>query len=143
MNPGQFNSKIYGYRTSEVVKKQNVSDTEMKKIVDGVLEQMNTQPQEISYYDTSSTYTTPVYNKKFPQKKIEKKNTTFDFTPEFYNVLKSMISKEVMKQNNENIKKTIKLKDSQNQTLSKRLNYYEKKMAFLEEQILLLKNNFS
>ena len=141
MNPGQFNSRIYGYSTSDVVKKPTVSDTEMKNIVDSVLHQMNTQPQEISYYNTSSNYSPPVSNKNFSQKKIEKKNTTFDFTPEFYNVLKSMISKEMTKQNNEKVKKN-KSKEKENQMLLKKLNYFEKRIHFLEEQILLLKNNF-
>lgn len=143
MNPTQFNSKIYGYSTTETMKKPTMSDSEMKNIVDSVLHQMNTQPHEVSYYNTTSTYSpsippTYIINKnQIPPKK----NTMVDFSPEFYNVLKSMISKEVEKQMNEK-NKINKPKETMNQNLLKRLNYYEKKINLLEKQIILLKNNF-
>lgn len=144
MNPSQFNSRIYGYSTSDTIKNPTISDNEMKTIVDSVLHQMNTQPHNLSYYNTVPTSYSPqpsIINKNQPQKNIEKKNTSFDFTPEFYNVLKSMISKEVEKKMNEKTHHKPP-KDSINQTLLKKISYYEKKINFLEEQILILKNNF-
>jgi len=143
MNPGQFNSKIYGYSTSDTIKKPTISDSEMKIIVDSVLHQMNTQPHDVSYYNTVPSYS-PKHNiikKSQPQKSMVKRNSSIDFTPEFYNVLKSMISKEIDKIMNEQ-KNILKPKESINQSILKKLNYYEKKIDFLEEQILILKNNF-
>ena len=143
MNPGQFNSKIYGYSTSDTIKKPTISDSEMKIIVDSVLHQMNTQPLDVSYYNTVPSYS-PKHNiikKSQPQKSMVKRNSSLDFTPEFYNVLKSMISKEIDKKIYEQ-KNILKPKESINQSILKKLNYYEKKIDFLEEQILILKNNF-
>lgn len=137
MNPFQFNSKIYGYSTSETVKKPSMGEQEMKQIVNKVLHQMNTEKKEVPFYDTLTTYPSTVPPSfKTTKNQSNKNNLESEFSPEFYNTLKSMISKEVKKQNEH---KKGKVMDN---NLLKKLNYYEKRINLLEEQILLLKNNF-
>jgi hypothetical protein len=143
MNPNQFTSKIYGYSTSDTMKNTNITDKDMKSIVENVLHKMNTQPHQVSYYNSVPNYSPPTYliNRTNQVKTIEKKNQSYEFTPEFYNVLKSMISNEIDKKMLETSKMN-KTKEPVKQNILKKLNYCEKKLDFLEEQILSLKNNF-
>ena len=162
MNPNLFTSRIYGYNTNNVNYQKQMKEEEMKNVVDKVLYEMNTQPSlQNSYYSApnETIYDTPSKpnyrkiqppsEKKIIQKQVQKpvqKNRNIpypkigvkspqpnvQFTPEFYNVLKDMISKEVekreLRRNNDTLKQILK-----------KLQFYERKIDLLENEIVMLK----
>lgn len=152
MNPNLFTSRIYGYNTNSVNYQKQMKEEEMQNVVDKVLYEMNTQPHyQNSYYTTPNQdlyslpqkpeYIKTKSNKNsvgknnsiyHPQEEVKKLQPSFEFTPEFYNVLKDMISKEFDKRE-KNIDK-----NSYKQIL-KKLQYYERKINLLENEIVMLK----
>lgn len=156
MNPNLFTSRIYGYNTNSVSYQKQMKEDDMQNVVDKVLYEMNTQPhRENSYYTTPNQdlYSIPKkpeyiksnYNKNsmlakspinnsihHPQEEIKNSQPSIQFTPEFYNVLKDMISKEFDRREKNRDKNSYK-------QILKKLQYYEKKINLLENEIVILK----
>lgn len=154
MNPNLFTSRIYGYNTNNVNYQKQMKQEEMQNVVDKVLYEMNTKPHsQNSYYTTpdENIYTLPkkpdyskIQSNSLP-KKIQKTNNILSskeevknsqpplqFTPEFYNILKDMISKEFDR------REINKKNDNYKQVLRK-LQFYERKINLLENEIVTLK----
>ena len=156
MNPNLFTSRIYGYNTNNLNYQKQMKQEEMQNVVDKVLYEMNTQPNiQNSYYSTpnndlNSLPSKPNYNNlqsntiakknqknnniRYPKNDKNEKQSNFKFTPEFYDILKDMISKEFEKRERNSNRKS----DNYKQIL-KRLQFYEKKIELLENEIVMLK----
>ena len=154
MNPNLFTSRIYGYNTNNVNYQKQMKEEEMKNVVDKVLYEMNTQPNlQNSYYNApnETLYSTPPkpnYHKiqsyngpkreqknkniQYPKNNIKDTEPSFQFTPEFYNILKDMISKEFEKRESKKNNDTLK-------QILKKLQFYERKIDLLENEIVMLK----
>lgn len=154
MNPNLFTSRIYGYNTNNVNYQKQMKEEEMKNVVDKVLYEMNTQPNlQNSYYNAPnetllSTPPKPNYHKiqsyngpkreqknkniQYPKNNIKDTEPSFQFTPEFYNILKDMISKEFEKRESKKNNDTLK-------QILKKLQFYERKIDLLENEIVMLK----
>ena len=154
MNPNLFTSRIYGYNTNNVNYQKQMKEEEMQNVVDKVLYEMNTQPSlQNSYYNTPnsdlySVPSTPNYHKiqsyngpkreqknkniQHPKNNIRDTQPNVQFTPEFYNILKDMISKEFEKRESKKNNDTLK-------QILKKLQFYERKIDLLENEIVMLK----